>query len=79
VFNVSYIPSIESSFIFTKKVVAQLRCTGVEEDGRRMGEVALGHEAIGFDGAVDVRVVNTNGDTDKHALRTFGDTIGCGE
>ena len=33
------------------------------------------HEVVGFDGAVDVRAVDTNGDTHEHVLGTFGDTV----
>ena len=40
-----------------------------------MGEMAMGHEVVGSDGAVDVRAVDTDSDAHEHVLGAFGDTV----
>ena len=40
-----------------------------------MGEVALRHEAVGIDGAVDVRAVDPDGDAHGHVLWPFREVV----
>ena len=36
-----------------------------------MGEVAFGHEVVGLDGAINVVLVDTNGNSHEHVLRSL--------
>ena len=61
-----------------QKTRAQLRArsASIEKGGRGVGEIALGHEVICLNNALNVRSVNSYGNTHKHVLRSFGrDTI----
>ena len=49
---------------------------GIEKSGRGMGEIAFGHKVVGLDDTLDVRSVDSDGDTHKHVLRPLGgDTV----
>ena len=47
--------------------------TGVEQGGRGVGEVSLGHEVVRLDDFLDVSAVDTDSDSHNHMLRSFGD------
>ena len=36
-----------------------------------MGEVTFGHEVVGLDGAINIVLVDTNGDSHEHVLRSL--------
>ena len=45
------------------------RRAGVEQRRRGVDEPLLGHEVVGFDGAVDVGAVDAHGHAHQHVLR----------
>jgi hypothetical protein len=51
----------------------RLRRTSVEKGGCRVSKVALGHEVVRLDNAVEVVAVDANGDTHDEVLGPLGD------
>ena len=51
----------------------RLGCAGVEEGRGGVGKPALRHQVVGLDCALDVVLVDADGDAHEHVLRTLGD------